>query len=130
MQNLSDEKQFIKLSTDAGFVKTAAPGRYFMTRNAEEFSESDGHFGCREYTLPRDYASSTPRGWIREYTLPRDYASSTPRGWTRESTKVGLAIEVVTNYHQGNQELRSRLVLYLEMDLSRGSEFRADLTNS
>ena len=66
--SLSDEEQLIKLSRDAGFVKTVALGQYFMTRNAEEFSESDGHFGCREYTLPSNHASSTPRRWIREST--------------------------------------------------------------
>ena len=65
VQNLSNEEQLIKLSTDAGFVKTVADGQYFMTKDAEEFSEFDGDVGCREYTLPRDDESSTPRGWIR-----------------------------------------------------------------
>ena len=38
LQNLSDEAQLIKLSTDAGFVKTVAPGQFLKTRDAEEFS--------------------------------------------------------------------------------------------
>ena len=72
----------IKLCTDAGFAKTVALGQYFITKDAEEFSEFDGHEGCREYTLPRDDESSTPRGWIRG------------------NTKLGLVLEVTTNYHQ------------------------------
>ena len=37
VQNLSDEAQLIKLSTDAGFCQTAALGEFFMTMDAEEF---------------------------------------------------------------------------------------------
>ena len=51
--------------SDAGFVQTFVPGQYFMTKDAEEFSEFDGHVRCREYTLPRYDEFSTPRGWIR-----------------------------------------------------------------
>ena len=50
LQNLSDEAQLIKLSTDAGFVKAVALGQFSMTRDAEEFVVGD-HIGCREYTL-------------------------------------------------------------------------------
>ena len=42
MQNLSKEKQFIKMCTDAGFIKTVAPGQFFLTKDAEAFSEFDG----------------------------------------------------------------------------------------
>ena len=38
--------QLIKLCTDA-----VAPGQYFMTKDAEEFSQFDGHVACREYTI-------------------------------------------------------------------------------
>ena len=62
-----------------------------MTKNAAEFTEFDGHVGCREYTLPRDDESSTPRGWIRG------------------NTKIGLVLEVVTNYHQGKPGIEIRL---------------------
>ena len=47
----SNEEQLIKLCTDAGFVKTVAFGQYFMTKDAEDFFEFDGHVACREYTL-------------------------------------------------------------------------------
>ena len=66
--NLSNEELFIKLCTDAGFVKTVAPEKDFMTKDVEECSEFDDDIGCREHTLPRDDESSTPRGWIRENT--------------------------------------------------------------
>ena len=49
VQNLSIEAQLIKLSTDAGFVKTVALGQFFMTRDAEEFSVG-GRIGCREFS--------------------------------------------------------------------------------
>ena len=50
VQNLSKEEQLTQLCTDAGFVKTVAPAQFFTTREAGEFSEFDGHVGCREYT--------------------------------------------------------------------------------
>ena len=62
---LPKDEQLIKLCTDAGFIKTVAPGQYFMTNDAEEFSQFDGHVACREYTLPQDEEPSTPKGWIR-----------------------------------------------------------------
>ena len=71
----------IKLSTDASFVKTVAPGQYFMTKDAEEFLEFDGHV-CRQYTLPRDDESSNLSGWIRG------------------NTKIGSVLEVETNFFQ------------------------------
>ena len=52
-----------------------------MTKDAEEFSEFDGHVVCREYALPRDDESSTPKGWVRG------------------DTKKGPVLEVVTSYH-------------------------------
>ena len=76
MKNHSNEEQLIKLCTDAGFVKTVAPGQYFMTKDAEEFSEFDGHVVCREYALPRDDESSTPKGWVRGDTKKRSGTGS------------------------------------------------------
>ena len=73
----------IELCEDAGFVKTVALGQFCITRDAGEFSEFDGHVGCREFSLRRDEESSTPKGW------------------SREDTKINLVLEVVTNYHHG-----------------------------
>ena len=90
MQNLSDEAQLIKLSTDAGFVKTVGLGQFFMTRDTEAFSVV-GHIGCREYSLPRDNLSSEPKGWIRK------------------GTKIGPVLEVKINYHQGQPGVEIRI---------------------
>ena len=62
----------------------------FLTKDAEVFSEFDGHVGCREYTKPRDGESSTPKGWIRE------------------NTKIGLVLQVTTNNHQGKPRIEVR----------------------
>ena len=48
MENLPNDEQLIKLCTDEGFIKTVAPGQYFMTKDAEEFSQFDGHVACRK----------------------------------------------------------------------------------
>ena len=72
VENLPNDEQLIKLCTDEGFIKTVAPGQYFMTKDAEEFSQFDGHVACRKvHTLPRDGDSSTPKGWIRGNTKIR-----------------------------------------------------------
>ena len=67
------------------------PGQFFTTKDAEEFSECGSHVACREYTLPRDDESSTPKGWIRGVT------------------KIGSVLEMVTNYHQGNPGVEIRI---------------------
>ena len=91
VENLPNHEQLIKLCTDAGFIKTVAPGQHFMTKDAEEFSQFDGHVACREYTLPRDEESSKPKGWIRG------------------NTKIGPILEVVTNCHQGKHNVEIRI---------------------
>ena len=63
--------------------KSVAPGQYFMTKDAWEFSHFDGHVACREKTLLREDESSKPKGWMCG------------------NTKVCPVLEVVTNYHQG-----------------------------
>ena len=94
VNNLSDEKQLIKLCKDARFVKTIATGQYFMTNDAEACSEFDGHVTCRGHTLPRDDESWTPKdGFVRP------------------------VLEMVTDYHEGKQESRWELILHLETDL-------------
>ena len=61
-----------------------------MTKDAEEFSELDGHVRCREYTPRRDDESTTPRGQIRG------------------NTKIGLVLEVTTINHQGKPGVEIR----------------------
>ena len=69
--------------TDAGFLTTVDVGRYFMTKDTEEFSQSTESVACREYTLPRDEHLSDPKGWIRG------------------NTKSGPVLEVTTSCLQG-----------------------------
>ena len=82
VENLPDDEQLIKLCTDVGFIKTVAPRQCFLTKDAEEFSQFDGHLACPEKTLPREDESSKLKGWMRG------------------DAKIGPALEVVTNYHQ------------------------------
>ena len=48
MENLPNDEQLVKLCTDDGFLKTVAPGQYFMTKDAEELSRFNGHVACRK----------------------------------------------------------------------------------
>ena len=34
---------------------------------------------------------------------------STPKGWIRESTKIGLVLDAVTNFHQGKPGIEIRI---------------------
>ena len=45
--DISEDEQLVKLCTDAGFIKTVAPGQYFSTDDAEEFTHFGGHVACR-----------------------------------------------------------------------------------
>ena len=48
VENLPNDEQLINLCTDEGFIKTVAPGQHFMTKDAEQFSQFDGHVACRK----------------------------------------------------------------------------------
>ena len=50
---------------DEGFLNVVEIGQYFMTKDAEEFSQFTDAVACREYTLPRDEEASEPKRWIR-----------------------------------------------------------------
>ena len=66
VDKLSQQNRVIKFCTDAGFLTTVDVGQYFMTKDAEEFSQFTESVACREYTLPREDGSSQPRGWIQK----------------------------------------------------------------
>ena len=59
---LSQENKVSKFCMDAGFIHVVEIGQYFMTKDTGEqfFARA-----CREYTLPRSYESSQPKGWIQ-----------------------------------------------------------------
>ena len=69
MRDLPEEKhqqqnRVIKFCTDAGFLKTAEVGQYFMTQHADEFLQFAEPVTCREYTLPQDEKITDSKGWI------------------------------------------------------------------
>ena len=82
VEKLPQQDQLIKISTDAGFLKTVEVGQYFMTKHIDEFSQFTESVTCREYTLPRDENSTDPEGWIQG------------------NTKIGPVLKVTTSYLQ------------------------------
>ena len=68
VEKLSQQDKLSKFCMDAGFLKTVEVGRYFMTKDTEEFSQFTEPVACRKYTLPRDEKSTEPKGWIRGNT--------------------------------------------------------------
>ena len=68
IEKLSQQDKLSKFCMDAGFLTTVEIGQYFMTKDTGEFSEITDTVACREYTLPREEATSQPKGWIQENT--------------------------------------------------------------
>ena len=64
--NLPDDLRFIRLCSNAGFMKIVAEGQYFVTQDDAELAKLDG--SCREYTLLRDGQSSKVKGWTHGHT--------------------------------------------------------------
>ena len=91
MENIPEDDRMIKLCSDAGFMKTVAPGQYLIIAEEVEFSKFDGRVARREYTLSRDDESSWPKGWIRE------------------NTEFGPVLEVTTSYHQGRSGIEIKV---------------------
>ena len=54
VEKLSRQDRVSKFCTDAGFLTTVEVGKYFMTKDTEEFSQFTDSVTCRQYTLPRD----------------------------------------------------------------------------
>ena len=54
VEKLPQPDQWIKICTDAGFLKTVEVGQYFMTKHTDESLQFADPVTCREYTLPRD----------------------------------------------------------------------------
>ena len=90
-EKLSQQDRVIEICTDARFLTTLEVGRYFMTKDTEEFSQFTDSVACRAYTLPRDENLSEPQGWIR---------------W---NTKIGPVLEVTTCCLQGKHGVEIRI---------------------
>ena len=75
---------------EAGFVRIAEVGQYFMTKDTGDFRQFRS-VACREYTLPRDDQSSEPKGWIQG------------------NTRIGPVLEVTTSYMYGKHGIEIRI---------------------
>ena len=96
IEKLSQQDKLSKFCMDAGFLNVVEIGKYFMTKDTEEFSQFTDSVACREYTLPRDEEASHPKGWIQG------------------NTKIGPVLEVATSYLHGKHGVEIRT-----MSLSR-----------
>ena len=85
---LSQENKVSKFCMDAGFIHVVEIGQYFMTKDTEEqfFARA-----CREYTLPRNYESSQPKGWIQG------------------NTRIGPVLEITTTFLNGKHGIEVRI---------------------
>ena len=67
---------------------------------------------------------------VVNYTLPREQATSQPKGWIQGNTKIGPVLEVTTSYlHSKYGVSRSELCLWAETILTHGSESLMDQIN-
>ena len=73
----------------------------------------------------------------REYTLPREEATSQPKGWVQGNTKIGPVLEVTTSYLHGKHGVEIRIMSLSRDDthswvrISHGSnEFVMNLNNN
>ena len=80
---------------DAGFLSVVENGQYFMTKDTGDLTQFNS-MACREYTLPREEATSQPKGWIQG------------------NTKIGPVLEATTSYLHGKHGVEIRI-----MSLSR-----------
>ena len=90
IEKLSQQDKLSKFCMDAGFLNVVEIGQYFMTKDTAEFSQFTDAVACREYTLPRDEATSEPKSWIRG------------------NTKIGPVLEVTTCCLQGKYGVEIR----------------------
>ena len=91
VEKLQQPDRLIKMSIDAGFLKTSEVGQCFMTKHIDEFIKFTEPVTCGEYTLPRDEQSTDPKGWIQG------------------NTKIGPVLEVTTSYLQGKHGMEMRI---------------------
>ena len=92
IEKFSQQEKLSKFCTDAGFLTIVEVGQYFMTKDTEEFLQFTDSVACREYTLPRDEATSEPKGWFRG------------------NTQTGPVLEVTICYLQGKYGVEIRIM--------------------
>ena len=92
IEKLSQQDKLSKFCMDAGFLSVGENGQYFMTKDIGDLTLLNT-VACREYTLPREEATSQPKGWIQG------------------NTKIGPVMEVATVICTVNMELNSESCL-------------------
>ena len=95
IEKLSQQDKLSKFCVDAGFLSVVENGQYFMTKDTGDLTQFNT-VACREYTLPREEATSQPKGWIQG------------------NTKIGPVLEVATSFLHGEHGVEVRI-----MSLSR-----------
>ena len=95
IEKLSQQDKLSKFCMDAGLLSVVENGQYFMTKDTGDLTQLNT-VACREYTLPREEATSQPKGWIQG------------------NTKIGPVLEVATSYLHGEHGVEVRI-----MSLSR-----------
>ena len=118
IERLSQQDKLSKFCMDAGFLSAVENGQYFMTKDTGDFTQFNT-VACRECTLPREEATSQPKGWIQG------------------NTKIGPVLEVTTSYLHGKHGVEIR-IMSLSRDnthswvrISHGSnKFVMDLNNN
>ena len=61
IEKLSQQDKLSKFCMDAGFLSVVENGQYFMAKDTGDFTQFNT-VACREYTLPREEATSQPKG--------------------------------------------------------------------
>ena len=79
VESLSPENRVSKFCKEAMFMRVVEVGQYFVTEDTGSLRQFHSVV-CREYTLPRDYSASQPKGWIQG------------------NLRIGLVEEVTTSF--------------------------------
>ena len=61
VESFSPENRVSKFCKEARFMRVVEVGQYFVTENIGSLKQFHSVV-CREYTLPRDYSASQPKG--------------------------------------------------------------------
>ena len=89
-ESLSPESKVSRFCKEAGFMRIAEVGQYFVTKDTGDFRQFLS-VACREYTLPRDDPTSQPKGWIQG------------------NMRIGPVLEATTSFSASNMELKFEL---------------------
>ena len=91
IERLSQQDRLSKFCMDAGFLSVVENEQYFVTKDTGDFTQFNT-VACREYTHPREEATSQPKGCIQG------------------NTKIGPVLEVTTSYLHGKHGVEIRII--------------------